>query len=172
MCYNEVMANANVSDGFGKVSKIAGLVILGRALIFFTVQIPLMYGYAEAGIIDRYVPALIFSYLYFAYAGILGLKLGGAYLGSNRESFLSKLQSYNPPRKDMIPGKTPEKPKPRTTFPTAAPLKPRGVAIFLVADLLLAIALELTITDLPRLYIVILFEFCAMVYAIIESARN
>ena len=176
---------ANSSEGrFWTTTYIAGLMLLFRAVLFFSVEISLMYGYAQSDTINLYSVAFFCSYLYFAYSTIVALRLLGVYLGSSTGKFFIKQNrlTYLSPNESALKNRSGddidvEKLKQSTSpvryiFPTQKLLSARTVAILLFIDLILVIFLEFSIPGLPRLYFILFIEFLVFVRAILESIRT
>lgn len=172
---------ATSGSSFDGYRRIVGLLIILRAVAFFVVEIPMMHSYAEMGKINAYSVAFFFSFLYFAYSMIFGLKLCGVFLGSNRERFAQKLESLKPPSlsesiknrgTDEVDVEKLKSAYARPTFPTPEPLSPRTVFIFLFVDLVAVLVLQILIPDLPRFYVIAIFEFVILALSVREIIRT
>lgn len=156
------MAKQN-EDFSNSLVRLTGTALVLRAAIFWICEISIMKGYADRGVINEYSGALFCSYFYFVYAVVVGFYLMRIFMGSSYARFRDKLKSLNPNESN---------PRPKYVKPLPAALSPRRAAVLLGVDLLAAVALELAIPALPRLYSLMILEFVCFCFALRAAANN
>ena len=139
--------------------------------------------------INEVVTPIIFTIIYCVFTITLGLRMVKIYIGSSNAVFTKKLDSltfsdykngseYAIRRQEIEAGKNikdidVEKLQSLNAkskvMPSSPSLKPRTIAILLFVDILIAIALELSLGELPRLITVIIIEAIVFILAIRES---
>ena len=139
--------------------------------------------------VNDVVTPIIFTIIYCVFTITLGLRMVKIYIGSYNAVFTKKLDSltfsdykngsdYAIRRQEIEAGKNikdidVEKLQSLNVkskvMPSSPTLKPRTIAIVLFVDILIAIALELSLGELPRLITVIIIEAIVFILAIRES---
>lgn len=139
------------------IVKMAGLFMLFKGLFCLASIVWIEFQYANKGTIGDAVSYFFVANLAYPFAILVGLYLGGAFLGSNRAKFLDSMKKANGPINRK------EEQKARLTFPEAEGVSPKLATFLILIDLLLSFGISFFIPEMPKFYVLHAFEVVALV---------
>lgn len=156
---------SGVGAGRNVVLRTVGLILILKSIFCMLYTIMIEYNYANSGRIGEVSQFFFLANLLYPFGLFVGLYFVGAYFGTNRAQFLSKMSEANGP----ILKTNEQKKVALKGFPTAKPV-PLGRALWLLSlELVVSVGISMAIPELPRFYVLHLVEFMCLVAVMVQK---